>query len=142
PHAIIVGAGIGGHLGRLREVAYDVSTGLSQGLSTVGFGGLALIFLRAYSLGGGTYTGIEAVSNGLTIMREPRVETGKRTMLYMAISLAFTAGGILLSYLLLGVEPVEGKTMNAALAERVAHGWNVGPLPLGQIFIIITLIAE
>ena len=46
--------------------------------------------LRAYSMGAGTYTGIEAVSNGLPILREPRVQTGKRTMLYMAVSLAFT----------------------------------------------------
>ncbi len=39
--------------------------------------------LRAYSLGAGTYTGIEAVSNGLNALREPRVQTGKRTMVYM-----------------------------------------------------------
>jgi hypothetical protein len=30
----------------------------------------AAVFVRAYSLGGGTYTGIEAVSNGLPIRRE------------------------------------------------------------------------
>ena len=70
---------------------------------------MLLLFLRAYSLGGGTYTGIEAVSNGLQIMREPRVQTGKRTMLYMATSLAFTAGGLFLCYLLLKVTPVDGQ---------------------------------
>ena len=48
-------------------------------------------------------------------MKEPRVATGKRTMLYMALSLAFTAGGIIVCYLLYGVRPVEGKTMNAVL---------------------------
>ena len=53
----------------------------------------------------GTYTGIEAVSNGLQIMREPKVETAKRTMVLMAISLALTAGGITLGYLLLHVTP-------------------------------------
>jgi hypothetical protein len=37
-----------------------------------------LLFLRAYSMGAGTYTGIEAVSNGIAIIREPKVETGKR----------------------------------------------------------------
>ena len=57
--------------------------------------GMLLLFLRAFSMGGGTYTGIEAVSNGLQIMREPRVQNGKRTMVYMSVSLAFTAGGIL-----------------------------------------------
>ncbi len=38
----------------------------------------------AAEVGGGTYTGIEAVSNGLPIMREPRAKTGRRTMSYMA----------------------------------------------------------
>ena len=52
----------------------------------------SLIILRAYSLGGGAYTGIEAVSNGIPIIREPKVPNAKRTMLYMALSLAFTAG--------------------------------------------------
>jgi hypothetical protein len=85
---------------------------------------------------------IEAVSNGLALMREPRVETGKRTMLYMAISLAVVAGGILISYLVLGVHHVEGKTMNAVLAEKLAGGWHLGPIPLGHIFIILTLFAE
>ena len=73
------------------------------------------ILLHAYSLGGGTYTGIEAVSNGLQILREPRVVTGKRTMLYMATSLAFTASGILLCYLLNQVRHEPGKTLNASL---------------------------
>ena len=73
------------------------------------------ILLHAYSLGGGTYTGIEAVSNGLQILREPRVVTGKKTMLYMATSLAFTASGILLCYLLNRVKHEPGKTLNASL---------------------------
>ena len=38
----------------------------------------------------------------MPIMREPRVADGKRTMLYMAISLAITAGGLLVCYLLFG----------------------------------------
>src|SRR5690242_7328777 len=102
-HALVIAAGIGLHLGRASEVAHEVSSGLSEGISTLGMGGLALLSVRAYSLGGGTYTGIEAVSNGLQIMREPRVRTGKRTMAYMAISLALTASGIILCYLLLDV---------------------------------------
>ena len=85
-----------------------------------------MIFFRAYSMGGGTYTGIEAVSNGLPILREPRTVTGKRTMLYMAFSLAFIAGGILLAYLLENVEAERGKTLNAVLFERVAENWHLG----------------
>ncbi|MEI8257731.1 MAG: hypothetical protein WCJ30_18805, partial [Deltaproteobacteria bacterium] len=61
----------------------------------VGLLGLLAIFVRAYSMGGGTYTGIEAVSNGVAMMREPRVQTAQRTMVLMAVSLAVTAGGVI-----------------------------------------------
>src|SRR5438874_21613 len=73
-------------------------------IDEIGMFGVAVIFLRAFSLGGASFTGIEAVSNSTDILREPRVETGKKTMLYMAISLSFTAGGILLCYLLNNVQ--------------------------------------
>ena len=42
--------------------------------------------LHAYSLGSGTYTGLEAVSNNVNRLTEPRVTTGKWTMFYMAAS--------------------------------------------------------
>src|SRR3954469_25129866 len=122
-HAIVIGAGIALNLGRTREVAHEVSTGLSQGVGALGVGGMLLLFLRAYSLGGGTYTGIEAVSNGRQIMREPRVQTGKRTMAYMAVSLAVTAGTLFVCYALLHVKPVEGRTLNAVLADSLFADW-------------------
>src|SRR5262245_34413363 len=80
---------------------------------------VAALFLRAYSLGGGTYTGIEAVSNNVQTLAEPRVETGKLTMLYMALSLSFMAGGILLLYLVRNASPVEGQTLNAVVFSDV-----------------------
>ncbi|TFW11508.1 APC family permease [Massilia arenosa] len=80
------------------------------------------LLLKAYSLGGGTYTGIEAVSNNVNALAEPRVRTGKLTMLYMACSLAFTAGGIILLYLLWQAVPAEGQTLNAVVFKSVlAH---------------------
>jgi hypothetical protein len=92
-----------------------------------------LIFLNAYARGAGTYTGIEAVANAVPIMREPKAQTAKTTMLYMAVSLAVTAGGILLAYLLTGAEPIEGKTMNASFLEKLGYGhW----------FVVATLVAE
>jgi len=77
------------------------------------------LLLKAYSLGGGTYTGIEAVSNNVNSLVEPRVRTGKMTMLYMAFSLAFTAGGIILLYLLWNAHPVEGQTLNAVVFNTI-----------------------
>ena len=66
--------------------------------------GILGILLYAYSMGSGTYTGLEAVSNSMPVMREPRVETAKRTMRYMAWSLALTAGGLIIAYLLLKIK--------------------------------------
>jgi amino acid transporter len=142
-HAVIIVAGIAANLGRAHEVAHEVSAGLSHGMSTLGLGGLALLFLRAYSLGGGTYTGIEAVSNGLQIMREPRVQTGKRTMTYMALSLAATASGIVLCYLLLDVHYLDpDHTMNSLLAAKVAGNVQLAGLPVGKWFVFIALLSE
>jgi len=122
----------------LPGVLRESHQGLRQGLAAMGLGGVVALFLRAYSMGAGTYTGIEAVSNGLQIMREPRVETGKRTMVYMALSLALVAGGVMLGYLLVHAEPVPGKTLNAVLAERFAQGLGGA----GRPFVVVTLAAE
>ncbi|HZM26453.1 MAG TPA: amino acid permease, partial [Gemmatimonadales bacterium] len=97
----------------------------------LGWLGVGVIMLRAFSLGGGTFTGIEAVSNGVGILREPRVVNGKRTMLYMAASLAFTAGGILLCYVLNQVQFETGKTLNASLWELLTQGWRLGTVEVG-----------
>jgi amino acid transporter len=136
-HALIIGWGILGHLPELPATVERVRGGYQAGMSALGVSGLLLLFVRAYSLGGGTYTGIEAVSNGLPIMREPRVQTGRRTMVYMATSLALTASGLLLCYLLWQVTPVEGKTLNAVFIERLTQG-----LPFGHSFTVVALVAE
>jgi len=136
-HVILIAGGILAHTSQFPETLHAARTGFSHGVSTLGLGGLLLLFVRAFSLGGGTYTGIEAVSNGLGIMREPRVRTAKRTMIYMGLSLAFTASGLLFCYLLWRVAPVEGKTMNAVLVENFVKG-----VPLGQLFVWVILISE
>ncbi len=136
-HAIVLVYGIAAHLPEAAATAAAVRTGAGEGVKSVGVVGLMLLFVRAYSLGGGTYTGIEAVSNGIPIMREPRVQTARRTMTYMAVSLAVTASGLLLCYLLWQIGPVAGKTMNGVLVERMAGHW-----PLGSVFVVVTLLSE
>jgi amino acid transporter len=125
-HIIMIGYGIFSHVPQIGPVAHAVQSDFKLGLATLGGGGMLLLFLKAFSMGGGTYTGIEAVSNGLQILREPRAHTGKKTMVYMSTSLAVTAGGILVCYLLLGVEPVAGRTLNAVLAGKVFASWGIG----------------
>ena len=141
-HVVLIGGGIASRADEVHVVAAQVRGGLQSGVATIGAAGMLALFLRAYSMGAGTYTGIEAVSNGLQIMREPKVETGKRTMVLMATSLALTAGGITLCYLLLHVSPVPGQTMNAVLAERFAGAFRAFQLPVGQWFVWLTLLSE
>ena len=117
----------------VENTGIEIQTSVSQ----MGFFGVLFLVLYAYSLGGGTYTGIEAISNGLPLLREPRVKTGKRTMTYMAISLAFMACGLILGYLFYGVQPEAGKTLNAILFNKVAYSWWGG-----NIFVMVALISE
>jgi amino acid transporter len=141
-HAVLLGVSIFGHLGDFGAVAHATRVNFGHTVASLGSLGALLLFVRAYSLGGGTYTGIEAVSNGVPIMREPKVRTAKRTMGLMATSLALTAGGIILAYLLVHAMPVEDKTMNAVLLERVAGGWSIGGFDLGWWFVTIALASE
>jgi len=136
-HALLIAAGLVVKLPEIGTTARDLQSAFQSGWASIGIGGMIVVFLHAYSLGGGTYTGIEAVSNGLPIMREPHVQTGKRTMLYMGLSLAFTASGLLLCYLLWHLEHVPGKTLNAVLVERIAGG-----LPGGMVMVGLTLLSE
>jgi amino acid transporter len=118
-----------------RSTVHEIQTVSSQ----MGWFGLLALILKAYSMGAGTFTGIEAVSNGLPILREPRVQTGRRTMLYMGVSLAFTVAGLLFAYLLYRVAPQEGKTLNAVLMERLTAPWSNGT---ASTFIWVTLASE
>ncbi|MFA4848647.1 MAG: APC family permease [Methanoregula sp.] len=136
-HALLLGYGIFAHAPQIGGVTAGFQSGLAGDLATVGVIGVLAIFFRAYSLGGGTYTGIEAVANGMQIMREPKVKTGKRTMGYMAVSLALLSGGLFLCYLLWNIHPVPGQTLNAVLATSVFGSW-----PLGGALVLVTILSE
>ena len=141
-HAFLLAAILGRHVTEIPAVSAEVSTSIQHTVASLGMLGTVKLFVRAYSLGGGTYTGIEAVSNGVSIMREPRVPTAKRTMVMMALSLAITAGGIILCYLLVHVAPDPNKTMNTVLFERFADGFMLGGLPVGHAFVWVALLSE
>ncbi|HMK15517.1 MAG TPA: amino acid permease, partial [Methanomicrobiales archaeon] len=136
-HVVLLGYGILTHASNVAPVSSAIQANLTTDLATIGIIGILAIFFRAYSLGAGTYTGIEAVANGLQIMREPKVQTGKRTMAYMATSLALVAGGLFFCYLLWNVVPVPGKTLNAVLAGAVFAPW-----ALGGAFAFIVILSE
>jgi amino acid transporter len=117
------------------QTTHEIHSTISQ------FGALATFFiiLRAYSMGAGTYTGIEAVSNGMPILREPKVATARKTMLLMTISLSFMVLGLMICYMLFNVQLDTHKTLNAVLLENLTNGW--GPF-WSKSFVLLTLISE
>jgi len=141
-HVGLILYGLISHLSATPTLFADTVRETRQGIQSLGFGALAFILLRGYSLGGGTYTGIEAVANGLQILRPPRVKTGKKTMFLMAASLSFTAGGLLICYLLTNVQHVAGKTLNASLIETLIGTWKIGAVPVGVWLLGIILLSE
>jgi amino acid transporter len=135
-HGFAVFYAFGSHAGALAMLPGDTLKAVHGASAELGMLGVLALLLRAYSMGAGTYTGIEAVSNGLPILREPRVRTGRRTMVLMAISLGGMVAGLFVVYLLLGVHPVAGKTLNAVALEQLVTAW---PGWLGSTFVKLAL---
>lgn len=126
------------HFMNIPVVVHATTADLQKTTAELGLSGMLLLILRAYSMGAGTYTGIEAVSNGIPMLREPKVKTAKRTMFYMVVSLAAVVLGLMFAYVFYNIDFVAGKTLNATLFDRITYGWG----PWGYAFVLITLISE
>ncbi|OGF47504.1 MAG: amino acid transporter [Candidatus Firestonebacteria bacterium RIFOXYC2_FULL_39_67] len=125
------------HVSNLGGVVSNTVADVKDSVASMGVMAVIALVMRSYSLGAGTYTGLEAVSNGMSILREPKVKTAKRVMSYMAISLAFVVFGIMFAYLLYEVKITEGLTLNAVLFAKV-----FGAGTLGKTLLFITLLSE
>lgn len=143
-HAIMITGAVFMDIGATGQVVSSVADEVRTSIANpeIGLWGVIALLLHAYSLGAGTYTGIEAVSNSMAVMREPRVATGKRTMVYMAISLSLTAGGLMLAYLLLKIQAGGDKTMNHMLTEAFVSRLGLGESSFGYGFVLATMISE
>ena len=141
-HAFLIVYGLIAHVGEFAVIVPKTLEDTRELTTNLGWTGAAALLLLAYSQGGGTYTGLEAVSNNVNVLAEPRVRTGKLTMMYMAMSLAFTAGGIIILYLLWNSVPVDGKTLNAVLFGDIikSFGWESDWTTEGAV--IVTLAFE
>ena len=138
-HAVVIVYAVISHMGNFGVVYHETGRELTHSFHTLGLFGVLFLVLKAYSLGAGTFTGIEAVSNGLPVLREPKVATAKKTMKYMALSLSLTVMGLMLAYILFDVRDSPGKTLNAILFESVTASWG-GFYGVG--FVWITLFSE
>ncbi len=138
-HVIAILYGIFFRSHNFSSVALQTSNEIHSTVSQIGFFATFLIIIRAYSMGAGTFTGIEAVSNGMPILREPKVATARKTMGLMAGSLSFMVLGLMICYMLFNVQLDTHKTLNAVLFENLTLGW--GPF-WSRSFVLITLISE
>lgn len=141
-HAFLIVYGIFAHASSLPGLIPDTVQATASLSQEMGWMFVAALFLRAYSSGGGTYTGLEAVSNNVNMLAEPRITTGRWTMFYMALSLAFTAGGIILLYLLWDVRPVEGQTLNAVTFGAIINSWHWGSFNFSEEVLIVVMASE
>src|SRR5205823_2973310 len=118
-HVGLILYGIFAHHHGLSEIIPTTIHETSNTINSLGWMPVLALIFHAYSLGGGTYTGLEAVSNNVNRLREPRVVTGKWTMFYMAVSLSLTATGMILLFLLWEPRPEAGKTLNAVVFHAI-----------------------
>ena len=125
--------------GNFEMVVQETSNQVHSSVMEIGKLGTLFLILKAYSMGAGTFTGIEAVSNGMPILREPRVKTARRTMVLMAVSLSFLVLGLMIAYALYNVQISQTKTLNAVLFDSVTAGW--APF-WSKSFIGVTLVSE
>ncbi len=140
-HALLIIFGIGSDATRFVSMWDNASTDIGSLSSQAGWTFVAAVFLRAFALGGSTYSGVESISNHINLLAEPRLKNGRMTMLYVAIPLAFTAGGLVLLYSLESVQAVRGQTLNAIAFSAVIAKLALDPAT-SQGLLVATLALE
>ena len=120
-HVAILALGLFVNKHSLIGMFHNVAKDTHVAFSALGLWPALILLLKAYAMGAGTYTGLEAVSNNVNILTEPRIRTGKWTMFYMAASLSLMAGSILFMYLLWDVRPEGHLTYNAILFTHILY---------------------
>ncbi|MCX6271800.1 MAG: APC family permease [Bacteroidetes bacterium] len=138
-HAFLIIFSIILHYREIPGVCIQSVNDFRQARQSLGLFGILALMMRSYSMGAGTYTGLEAVSNSVPVLKDPKVKTGLLTMRYMIFSLAITCMGLMFTYSLFDVIPSNVKTLNAVLLDSFTLGWGEG---WAISFSWITLFAE
>lgn len=141
-HIVLIVYGVVAHHYGLAKLIPNAVREAHEMSSVFGWVFVFSLFLKAFSMGAGTFTGLEAVSNNVNTLSEPRVRTAKITMLLVATSLAFMAGGIILLYLLWDVSRVSGQTLNATTFYILTETWKYGDVELGKFIVPVVLLFE
>lgn len=104
--------------------AYKVMTGTPaanaliiphEAMPTVPF----FLLLRAFASGCSALTGVEAISNGIPVFKEPSQRNAKTTMIWMSALLGIMFIGMTFLSHVFGITPVEGETVVSTLSRKV-----------------------
>ena len=144
-HVILIFGGILFHLAQSARRRRRGIPGLPSRRSTNWVpGGISSFSCAPIPRGAGTYTGIEAVSNGLGIMREPK--SGNRQAhhgVHGHLARRSPPAACSSATCSLHVTPSKDKTMNAVLAEALRLRPSApAALPVGTAFVLITIASE
>ncbi|MDB4934478.1 MAG: amino acid permease-associated region [Labilithrix sp.] len=141
-HVVVLGLAIALRLGALPAVVAAVPGDVHELAREHGTMGALGSMVRAYALGGAIYTGLESVSNGVPVLREPKVDTARRAMLLVAGIPAVVITTIIFGYVLFDVRPESDKTLNAVLFEHVAQAiGRTGPVAR-TLLVTVPLLSE
>jgi amino acid transporter len=141
-HLVVLGVGIVHRGDALPGVVAAVPSELRHSVAEHGAGGTLWKVLLAYALGGAIYPGLESVSNGVPVLREPKVRNARRTMILVAGVPAAVLAAIFVNYLLCDVRPEGTKTMNAVLFDRLAGDLGVSGSAARVALTTVPLLAE
>lgn len=98
---------------------------------------IIVLALRAFSNGCSSMTGIEAISNGIPMFKEPSVKNAINTTYYMAALLGTMITGISLLFMHYHLLPIENVTMLSQLAEEIfGRGWEYYYIQLTTMLIL------
>ncbi|MGW8378351.1 APC family permease [Streptomyces sp. ODS28] len=101
------------------EAAAGHASVLAGNATTVG----ALLLLRAFASGCSALTGVEAIANAVPAFRAPRARRAQRAEVALGAVLAVMLTGLAVLISRFGLQPVEGVTVLAQLADAsLGHG--------------------
>lgn len=119
-------------LGKLHPLSMQVAGGVSVGHVESGlfYGAGLFIFLKAFANGGTALTGTEAISNGVSIFRNPQSRNARITLVAMSLILGTMFFGVsYLARLIHATPRISGSpTVLSVIAEQV-----YGHSPIGQV---------
>ena len=101
------------------QVAFHAAAAIGTSSSSI----TILLFLRAFSSGSSSLTGVEAISNAVPNFKEPKPRNAAATLSIMALILAFFFGGITFLSYWYGIRPNDHVTVLAQIGQTIfGHG--------------------